>query len=138
MTVTKSTGSNIKGIVMYETAGLVYPDNANVSAAPGGFGPFIVPLEDFKKLAKVPAIQFVWGDHRVNGTFTFFTPSLEGSYVVADLINKYGGNAEVLILPEQPGMEKGNTHIAFADMNNDKVGVLLDKFLEKNHLDYYE
>ncbi len=47
-------------------------------------------------------------------------------------INKYGGHAEILHLPSV-GL-KGNTHIAFADMNNDKVAAQLDLFLARNHL----
>lgn len=133
-TVTKSNTTNIKGIVTYESIGYVFPEGTNVTNSPGGFGsgfgPFFVPLEDFKKLAKVTAIQFVWGDHR-DESFLY----LQQSRLCAQLINKYGGNAEVLKLGDA-GL-KGSTHIAFADMDNAKVGGLLDDFLEKNGLDDY-
>ena len=131
MTTTKANETNIKGIVTYESIGYVFPDNANITAGHGGFGPFVVPLERFKKLAKLPGIQFVWGDHRPeNSTF------VKESRLCASWINKYGGNAKVIKLGEIKGLE-GSTHIPFADMSNTKVAGLLDEFLEDNGLEEY-
>jgi hypothetical protein len=48
-------------------------------------------------------------------------------------VNAHGGHAEVLMLPSV-GL-KGNTHIAFADLNNVQVADQLSLFLQKNHLD---
>ena len=132
MTTTKANGTNIKGIVTYESIGYVFPDNANITAGNGGFGPFVVPLERFKKLAKLEAIQFVWGDHRAENS-----TSVKESRLAAKLINQYGGNAQVVKLAEDKGL-KGSTHIPFADMDNAKVAGLLDEFLEENELDEYE
>jgi hypothetical protein len=131
MTATKANSTNIKGIVAYESIGCVFPDNANVTAGKGGFGPFVIPLEQFKKLAKLTAIQFVWGDHRPE-SWQF----VKQTRLAAKLINLYGGNAQVLKLGEDAGL-KGSTHIAFADMDNDKVASLLDRFLTTNRLDQY-
>ncbi len=131
MTSVKSNSTNIKGIVAYECIGFVYPDNLNVTVGKGGFGPFVVPVEQFKKLANLTAIQFVWGDHR-NDSSTYVKESRR----VASLINGYGGNAEVLMLGDDAGL-KGSSHIPFADMDNDKVAGLLDDFLEDNKLDGY-
>ena len=50
-----------------------------------------------------------------------------------ELVNKYGGKAEVLMLPDA-GL-RGNTHIPFADLNNVAVADLLSKFLRDNGLD---
>jgi hypothetical protein len=55
------------------------------------------------------------------------------SKLFAEKINKYGGKAQVLMLPDA-GL-KGNTHIPFADMNNVAVADLLSKFLAENGLD---
>lgn len=132
MMTTKANGTNVKGIVTYESMGYVFPDNANITAGRGGFGPFVVPLERFKKLAKVPAIQFVWGDHR-SENYTY----VKQSRLCASLINKYGGNAKVLRLGDDAGL-KGSTHIPFADLDNAKVAGLLGDFLEENGLDEYE
>lgn len=130
---TKANETNIKGIVMYEMIGMgVFPDNLNISTGPGGFGPFVVPLEKFKKLADLPVVQFIWGDHRQEN-FTY----LRQSRMVANLINQYGGNAQVLKLGDDAGL-KGSTHIAFADLDNAEVAGLLDDLLEDNGLDGYE
>jgi hypothetical protein len=131
VTVIKSKTDNIKGIVAYESIGFVFPDDAGVKAGTGGFGPIIVPLEDFKKLAKV-AIQYVWGDNRPE-TDSYVKWSRQS----ASLINQYGGHAEVLMLAQDAGL-KGSTHIPFADMDNDKVADLLDAFLKKHQLDGYQ
>ncbi|WP_245411996.1 alpha/beta hydrolase [Methylocella silvestris] len=138
-TTGKSQKDNIKGIVTYESIGYVFPigdpeSPANLCTDPGpacAFGPLGVPLAEFKKLAKLKSIQFVWGDHRAE-TFTYVAQSR----LCAKLINKYGGHAEVLKLGDDAGL-KGSTHIPFADMDNDKVAGLLDKFLKKAKLDGY-
>ncbi|KAH7073990.1 hypothetical protein BKA63DRAFT_45762 [Paraphoma chrysanthemicola] len=132
VTATKANSTNIKGIVAYESIGYVFPDNLNMTAGNGGFGPFVVPEERFKKLAKLTAVQFVWGDHRPENH-----TSVMESRLVAKLINQYGGNAEVLKLSEDAGLQ-GSTHIPFADLDNDEVAGLLDEFLEDNELDNYE
>jgi len=144
LTATMSNSTNIKGIVAYECIGLVFPEGATgippvTTNLTGYFGPQFVPVEDFKKLARLKAVQFVWGDHRVvdaAGNQNLLTPYLAVSRYCAELINKYGGNAEVLLLADDAGL-KGSSHIAFADMDNAKVGGLLDKFLAKNGLDGY-
>ncbi|KAI3328986.1 hypothetical protein HD806DRAFT_268499 [Xylariaceae sp. AK1471] len=130
LAVTLSNTTNTKAIVAYESYGYVFPDNLNITAG-GVFGPMIVPVEQFKKLAKLPAIQYIFSDHREE-SFTF----LAQARLSAKLINMYGGNAEVLLLGKDAGLN-GSTHIAFADMDNAKVAGLLDKFLKKNRLDDY-
>jgi len=132
MTAVKANGSNIAGIVAYESVGYVFPDTINMTARAGGFGPFVVPEADFKKLAKLKGIQFVWGDHRAQNY-----SSIIESRICAALINSYGGNAEVLLLGHDAGL-KGSTHIPFADLDNEKVGDLLDGFLFDNKLDGYQ
>jgi len=130
-TVTKSNTTNIQGLVMYECMGMLYPDTFTIRDSPrSGFGPIVVPEADFKKLAKLKAIQFVWGDHRDRN------PIVNQSQTVAALINSYGGNAQVLMLAKDGGL-KGSTHIPFADMDNDKVADLMDGFLTENQLDQY-
>jgi hypothetical protein len=54
-----------------------------------------------------------------------------------EIINKYGGHAEVLMLGEDAGL-RGSTHIPFADMDNSRVAELLDTFLRKAGLDGYQ
>lgn len=133
LTATRSNTTNIKGIVTYESIGFVFPDNANITAdTRGGFGPVVVPLQEFKKLAKVTTIQFIWGDHRAaNETYVV------QSRLAAQLINLHGGNAQVVMLADDPSL-KGSTHVPFADLHNAKVAGVLDQILSRNHLDSYE
>ena len=122
--------NNIAGIVMYENVGYVYPQGEGPGGPVGGFGPIEVPLEQFKKLTKIP-MQMVWGDN-VDKSASY-TNSLKLSKLFAEKINKYGGKAQVLMLPDA-GL-KGNTHIPFADMNNVAVADLLSKYLAQHGLD---
>ncbi|KAI1255097.1 hypothetical protein MGN70_003160 [Eutypa lata] len=147
----KSNSSAIQAVVAYESYGCVFPDNANLTGiypgfpgtpgpSPNGttppisapFGPFFVTPEEFKKLAQLKAVQFVWGDHR-DESF----PMLRQTRQAAALINAYGGNASLFFLAKDAGLE-GSTHSAFADMDNDKVAALLDDFLVENGLDGYD
>ncbi|MEI9852665.1 MAG: alpha/beta fold hydrolase [Sphingomonas sp.] len=141
VTTGKAAKDNIAGMVTYESIGYVFPIGDPESPAfctdPNGcaFGPIGIPLEQFRKLAKLKSIQFVWGDHRDDRTSPVYA-FVEQSRLCAKLINKYGGHAEVLMLGEDAGL-KGSTHIPFADMDNDKVAGLLDQYLKKAGLDGY-
>ena len=115
---------------MYENVGYVYPEGEGPGGPATGFGPIYVPLEEFKKLTKVP-MQMVWGDNVDKSASS--TNSVKLSKLFAEKVNKYGGKARVLMLPDA-GL-KGNTHIPFADMNNVAVADLLSKFLSENGLD---
>jgi hypothetical protein len=121
---------NVAGIVMYENVGYVYPQGEGPGGPVGGFGPLEVPLEEFRKLTKIP-MQIVWGDN-VDKSATY-TSRLALSKLFAEKVNKYGGKAQVLLLPDA-GL-RGNTHIPFADMNNVAVADLLSRFLAENGLD---
>jgi hypothetical protein len=122
--------NNMAAIVMYENVGYVYPQGEGPGVPQTGFGPIEVPLEEFKKLTKVP-MQMVWGDN-VDKSASY-TNSFKMSQLFAEKVNKYGGKAQVLRLPDA-GL-KGNTHIPFADLNNVAVADLLSKFLAENGLD---
>jgi hypothetical protein len=142
VTTSKAKNNNIAGIVTYESIGYVFPIGdpevtaagitlCNMSGNGCAFGPIGMPLEDFKKLAKLKKIQFVWGDHRAD-TYNYVVQSR----LCAKLINKYGGNAEVLKLGEDAGLT-GSSHIPFMDMDNVKVLQLLEELLKTNKLDTY-
>ena len=133
MTTIKSRTDNVKAIVAYENPGFVFPEGEGPELKPDGpFGPIAVPLADFKKLTKIP-MQFVWGDNiEKSPSWTAYLKICE-QFVAT--VNKYGGHAEILSLPSV-GL-KGNTHIAFADLNNVEVADQLALFLKKTHLDGY-
>jgi len=120
---------NVKGIVAYEPAAFVFPEGEGPQRPEGGFGPTHVPLAEFMRLTRIP-IQIVWGD---NTEKTYWSKVVETSRQFVDSVNAHGGHAEILMLPSV-GL-KGNTHIAFADLNNVQVADQLSLFLKKNKLD---
>jgi hypothetical protein len=120
----------IVGIVAYENVGYVYPKGQGPGTEPGPFGPIEVPLEEFKKLTRIP-MQMVWGDNTEKSDR--YRPTVEESRRFVELVNEHGGKAELLLLPEA-GL-KGNTHIPFADLNNVAVADLVSKFLREHNLD---
>ena len=118
----------LKGIVAYEPAAFVFPEGEGPQGPETGFGPTHVPMSEFMKLTKIP-IQIVWGDNidaRWEGR-------VATSRQFAEIVNRLGGKAEVLMLPSV-GL-RGNTHIPFADLNNQKVAEQLFLFLAKHKLD---
>jgi pimeloyl-ACP methyl ester carboxylesterase len=121
---------DLVGIVAYENVGWVYPEGEGPGTPEGPFGPVEVPLEEFRKLTRVP-IQAVWGDN-VEQSETYRARLAESRRFV-DIVNEHGGKAEVLLLPDAE--LKGNTHIPFADLNNVAVADLLSQFLRRNALD---
>ena len=130
--LTAMKSDNIRGIVAYENVGYVYPEGRGTGAPEGPFGPVEVPLEAFLKLTRIP-LQMVWGDNAEDSPR--YGPTLAESRRFVDLVNEYGGNAEVLVLPDAGLL--GNTHIPFADMNNVEVADLLAEFLAEHGLDGY-
>ncbi|QDE97358.1 hypothetical protein [Myxococcus xanthus] len=50
-----------------------------------------------------------------------------------DAINRHGGDATVVHLPEL--VIRGSTHFPFSDTNNVEIANLLSKFLAEQHLD---
>lgn len=132
LTAIKSTTQRVKAVVMYEIAGSVLPDAAGIPARQSGFGPFVVPLEDYRKLAELEMVQFVWGDHRSPEEW-----SVKNSMIASKFINDLGGKSEVFFLGNDAGL-KGSSHIAFMDMDNAKVAELLEGVLEKAGLAGYK
>jgi hypothetical protein len=128
--LTAMKSDNIVGIVAYENVGWVYPLGAGPGTAPGPFGPIEVPLDEFRKLTRIP-LQVVWGDN-VDKSDNYRARFQESRRFV-EIVNEHGGKAEVLVLSDA-GLT-GNTHIPFADLNNVAVADLLSKFLADRGLD---
>jgi len=128
LTALKST--NVAGLVAYETPGFIYPLGEGQAPGAGPFGPVSVPREEFDRLTRFP-IQLVYGDYLDKA------PQWSRAYQRAKewvaIVNAHGGHAEVVHLPDR-GLH-GNTHIAFADLNNVAVADLLSEFLHRNGLD---
>jgi len=110
--------------------GYVFPQGEGPGGVQGPFGPIEVPLDDFRKLTKIP-MQMVWGDN-VDKSANFSAALVQSKRFV-DIVNKYGGRAEILML-RNAGLT-GNTHLPFADLNNVAVADLLSKYLHAHGLD---
>ena len=121
---------HVKGIVAYENPAYVFPEGEGPQGPEGPFGHSHVPLEEFKKLTRIP-MQFVWGDNIDKSDR--WGPQFKICQEFVRIVNKHGGKAEILELPKL-GI-KGNTHLAFADMNNVAVADQLSAFLKRNKLD---
>jgi hypothetical protein len=91
-----------------------------------------VPLAEFMKLTKFP-IQLVFGDY--TDTRPIWKTSVEVAKTFCGIVNRHGGDCEVLLLPDA-GL-RGNTHIAFADLNNEAVADELSKWLGRKGLDKF-
>lgn len=127
----QARSGNMKGIVAYETPGFVFPIGEGPAPEPAApYGPHSVPLETFKKLTRFP-IQMVFGDY--TPTRPIWAKSVEVAKTFCGIVNKHGGDCEVLLLPDA-GL-RGNSHIPFADMNNDAVAKELQKWLQRKGLD---
>jgi hypothetical protein len=128
--LTALKSGNIKGVVMYENVGFVFPEGEMPDGFEvGPFGPVEVPLEQFRKLTRIP-LQAVWGDNVAKSEN--YSSRFEQAKRFVEVVNKYGGNAEILVLRDA-GLV-GNTHIPFADLNNVAVADLLSTFLEREGL----
>ncbi len=129
----KAKTDNMKGIVAYETPGFVFPEGEGPEPKPDApYGPNSVPLNEFMKLTKFP-IQMVFGDY--TDTRPIWAASIKLAHTFCDIVNRHGGDCEVLRLPDV-GLH-GNSHIAFADLNNEAVADELSKWLHRKGLDRF-
>lgn len=133
---------NIRAIVAYEPGGNVpfpagqMPEEGKVLTLSRKTEGVEVPMEVFMKFTEIPIIIY-YGD---NLPETDERPELyewtRRLYLMrkwAALINKYGGEATVIHLPEI-GLY-GNTHFPFSDLNNVEVANLLSKWLHEKNMD---
>lgn len=125
--LTRLKSDNVKGIVAYENPGYVFPASMEPKLPQGPFGPVYVSEEEFARLTQIP-IQLVWGDYL--DTSENWTQFHDLSVQFAEAVNARGGQVEVLRLTDA-GLH-GNTHIPFADLNNDKVAELLFAWMDAN------
>lgn len=141
--LTAIKNNKVKAVVAYEPySGFLFPQGElpEPIKSAGLFGELTgikIPLADFLKLTKIPIVMYygdniakeptkVWNkDHWRSG--------LEMARIWAATINKHGGNATVVHLPEI-GI-KGNTHFPFSDLNNLQIADELSKWLKEKGLD---
>ncbi|UQZ90629.1 hypothetical protein C4J81_16005 [Deltaproteobacteria bacterium Smac51] len=134
----------VKAVVAYEPGAFVFPEGERPADIPAKaetvdihMAPRMVPLEDFQKLTKAP-ILIVYGDNISTEPSEVFNVDVwriasarAGQF--AQAVNRHGGNATVIRLPEI-GL-KGNTHAPFADLNNQEIAAHLQKWLSEQKLD---
>jgi pimeloyl-ACP methyl ester carboxylesterase len=131
---------NVKAIASYEPgSGFVFPENELPAAMPsltGTLTPTPVKMEQFLKLTKFPIVIY-YGDNipvtaHENPGQDNWRVRLAMAKLWAEKINKYGGNASVVHLPEI-GIY-GNTHFPFSDLNNQKIAELLGDWFKQQKL----
>lgn len=131
----------IRAIVSYEPgSGFVFPEGEVPAAMPSSAGalePATVSMADFMKLTKIPIIlyygDFIPAEPSANPGQDGWRVRLEMARRWAETLNRHGGNARVVHLPEI-GI-RGNTHFPFSDLNNVQIADLMSRFLAEKHLD---
>lgn len=141
--LTAVKNKNVKAIVAYEPwSGFVFPKGEvppPVKSA-GLFGELKgaeISKAEFDKLTKIPIIIY-YGDNIADSpTNVWNKDHWRGGLAMArawrDVVNKHGGDVQVIHLPEIGVF--GNTHFAFADLNNVKIANLMSGFLKEKGLD---
>lgn len=134
--------AKVKAVVAYEPySSFVFPEGElpEPIQSSGLFGELKgveIPLADFNKLTKIPIIVY-YGDNIAKEPAAVWNKDhwrsgLEMAKIWAAAINKHGGDATVIHLPEA-GIQ-GNTHFPMSDLNNVEVANHLAAFLEKKGL----
>jgi len=134
---------HVKAIVAYEPySSFLFPEGElppPIKSA-GLFGDLKgeeIPVADFLKLTKIPIVIY-YGDNIAKEptdvwNMDHWRSGLEMARIWAATINKHGGDATVVHLPEI-GVT-GNTHFPFSDLNNREIADLLSQWLKQNGLD---
>lgn len=131
----------IKGVASYEPgSNFVFPEGeapAPVTSKFGDLKAVSVPLADFMKLTRIPIVIY-YGDNVPAEPSDDLGKDqwrirLEMARKWADAVNRHGGDATVVHLPEV-GVH-GNTHFPFSDLNNVAVADLLSAWLKEKRLD---
>ncbi|WGQ09885.1 alpha/beta fold hydrolase [Pedobacter gandavensis] len=141
--LTAIKNEKVKAVVAYEPySGFLFPNGElpEPIKSAGLFGELKgteIPLSDFLKLTKMPIVIY-YGDNISKAPTNIWNKDhwrsgLEMARLWAACINKHGGDATVVHLPEI-GIN-GNTHFPFADLNNIQVADVLSSWLRKKGLD---
>ena len=134
---------DVKGIIAYELgSGFVFPKGETPeplqTVSPfGALSAAEISMEDFMKLTKIPIVIY-YGDNIADAPTQEWTKDhwrvrYEMAKLWAETVNRYGGDAQVIHLPEI-GI-KGNTHFPFSDLNNIEVADEMSRWLKEKGLD---
>lgn len=141
--LTAIKNDKVKAVVAYEPySGFVFPKGElpqpiNSSGLFGALSGVEIPLADFEKLTKKPIVIY-YGDNIAKEPTTVWNKDhwrsgLEMAKLWAVAINKHGGDAKVVHLPEI-GIN-GNTHFIMSDLNNVQIAHLMAEWLKEKGLD---
>jgi len=139
--LTAIKNQNVKAIVAFEPgSGFVFARGEVPEAMPSAAGaltPEAVPLVDFRKLTRIPIVIYYGDNIPTEPTERPGEDNWRVRLAMARLwvaaINKHGGDARVVHLPEI-GI-RGNTHFPMSDLNNVQIADLVSKFLAEKDLD---
>lgn len=134
----------IRAVVAYEPgSGFIFPagevpEPLETTSPFGALAGTEIALEDFQKLTKIPIVIY-YGDNipavpTAEWNKDNWRVRLQMARLFADAVNRHGGDAVVVHLPEI-GI-KGNTHFPFSDMNNQEIALLLEKWLHEKKTGY--
>jgi hypothetical protein len=139
--LTAIKNQNVKGIVSFEPgSSFVFPEGEIPTPIRNAYDTVAgeaVPTSQFDALTKIPIIIF-YGDN-IPATPTSMPAQdswrarLEMARLWRDTVNRHGGDATVVHLPEIGIM--GNTHFPFSDLNNVEIADQVSKFLSDKGLD---
>jgi pimeloyl-ACP methyl ester carboxylesterase len=124
----------VKAVIAIEPGGFVFPEGETPADNRGGKG---VPLEEFKKLTKIPIVVY-FGDYIPKeetqaSSLNFWRNVLATARQWAKVVNAHGGDATIVYLPDA-GI-KGNTHFVMSDLNNAEIVAVITKWLKEKGLD---
>jgi pimeloyl-ACP methyl ester carboxylesterase len=135
--------NNLGGIVSYEPgSGFVFPEGEVPEPIENSsfFGPFKasgVPAAEFQKLTRYPIViyygDFIPKERTDNPHTDYWRAAVKMARLFADAVNRHGGDARVIELPEK-GI-RGNSHFPFAETNNVQVADELSAWLKEKKLD---
>ena len=135
---------NVKAIVAFEPGGspFLFPEGEVPEASKAVYEPVsatakAVPFDDFMTLTRMPML-LIYGDNISESISDIlhvevWRISKARAHAFVDAINRRGGDATLLVLPEM-GIT-GNTHAPFADTNNLEVARIMEEWLHKKGLD---
>ena len=132
---------NVKAIVAFEPgSGFIFPESElpeEMPSAAGTLKPEAVSLADFEKLTRIPIIIYYGDNFPVEPTTERGQDNWRVRLAMArlwvDAINKHGGDARLVHLPEI-GIH-GNTHFLMSDLNNVQIADQVSHFLAEKKLD---
>jgi pimeloyl-ACP methyl ester carboxylesterase len=139
--LTAMKNPRVKGIVAFEPgSGFVFPDGEAPPPIRNAYDtvtPESVPMEQFRAITEIPIVIY-YGDNIPSDPTNLpaqdsWRARLEMARLWRDAVNRHGGDATVVHLPER-GVY-GNTHFPFSDLNNVQIVDEVSTFLSDKGLD---